>query len=198
MDAAPDSTALRLAAASAFLLFAGGFWTIVCLGQWSLAPLDRSRIPGKAPIRFSLREFLLLGLQMQLVVAACLRWHADEPGWPIASAAVGAAGLAACWWYAIRWLSHCGVTCGLRRAVFLALVAPLACAGIGVALWHNGRAVLLLCTGEEWPLLPWLLVNLAILAGFGACRLINVWVVSDMLRTGRVNDVAVACRQVPA
>ncbi len=175
MDATHGSAALSLAVGGSFMLFAGGFWTIIALGQWALAPIDRIRAAVRLPAQFSLSEFLLLLLQAQAVVIAAA-WCGGEPSaWTTLAALLIDVSLLAAWWQGVQRLSRAGVRCRRRRGVFLAIVAPLACAATVAALWINGRAVMETCLGTSWPLLPWLIGNGLVLAAFLICRLLTVW-----------------------
>ena len=174
MDATHDSTAVTLAAASAFLLFAGGFWAIVSLGKWALAPVEGSTAAARFPAQFSLREFALLAIEMQLAVGAVFWLCPSEIATMPFVLTVGGALLAA-WWHGVRRLAESNVTCHFRRDVFLMIVVPLATISIGAALWINGDAVLQTCTGQPWSIHTWLAGNLVIIGAFITCRLLTMW-----------------------
>lgn len=179
MEAAHDSTALTLAAFSAFALFAGGFWMIASLGQWALAPVERPAAGLRLPTQFSVGEFLLLMLQAQAAVAGGLWWCGGDRDWMLTVAAVLGLGAIAVWWVGIRRMSRCGVTSSLRRAVFLLFVSPTTVAAFIAALWINGRAVVSLLTTGELPWGPWLASNLAVIGAFVLCRVTTLWILSD-------------------
>ena len=180
MEATHHWTALMLAVAGGFLLFAGGFWLIVSLGQWALAPVERRVSPVRLPSQFSLREFLVLITQAQLAIAAIVWWWGDEAAGALVTIAIIGACLVVAWWQGTQRLSRSGVTCCLRRCIFLALVNPLAGIAITAALWINGTAVLHTCLGKHWPLEPWLIGNLVIIGAFVICRMLTVWAMRDV------------------
>lgn len=180
MEAAHDSTALMLAVAGGFLLFAGGFWMIVSLGQWALAPVERRVSPVRLPTQFSLREVLLLVTEAQLAIAAIVWWWGDEAAAALITITIIGACLVVAWWHGTQRLSRSGVTCCLRRCVFLAVVNPLAGVAITAALWMNGTAILNTCLGKHWPLQPWLIGNLVIIGAFVTCRMLTVWAMRDV------------------
>ena len=179
MDATHDSYALLVAVASGFLLFAGGFWIIVSLGNWALAPVERRPVAARLPTQFSLREFALVVIEMQFVAAAIFWWCGDSA---MAHCGIGAASCALllAWWHGAQRLARCGITCPWRRGVFLTVVTPLATAGITAALWINGHAVLQTCLGRHWPLSPWLAGNLVITGAFVTCRLLTMWAMHNV------------------
>ena len=179
MDATQDSAALWFAATSGFLLFAGGFWIIVTLGHWALAPVERRAIRIRVPTQFSLCEFSLLAVEMQLAFAVLFWWCGDAT---LAAWAMGVLGcvLLCAWWHGAQRLTRCGIACPWRRGVFLTLVMPLVSGCIMAALWTNGQAVIDICMGRHWLLLPWLAGNLVIIGAFATCRLLTMWAMRNV------------------
>ena len=186
MDASYDSAALVIAVGSAFLLFAGGFWTIVSLSKWALDPAESGAVAASNPSQFSLREFALLAIEMQLAVGAVFWWWNNQPIAMWIIVVMGSALLLA-WWQGVRRLARCDVTCQVRRATFLTLAIPLAMSSIVAALWLNGEAVMQTCLGRPWPLAPWLAGNLAIIGAFVICRLLTVWTMRRVTPTATLN-----------
>ena len=184
MDAVHDSNVVTLAVGSAFALFGGGFWVVCSLGKWALAPIDRPVAAARIPTQFSVRDFLLLMVQAQVLLAAGLWWGESAPGWSAAGVLVIGTFICAAWWQGVKRLSACGVTCPRRRSVFLLLVAPAVCGTIIAALWINGQAVLATCLGQQWPLLPWLIGNLVIIGAFLTCRMLTVWAMRNVTPRG--------------
>ena len=174
MDATSDSMALTIAVASGFLLFAGGFWAVVALGSWALAPVEHRITKFRVPTQFSMREVAILAIELQMAVAV-LFWCKSESTAALWTMGVVCCALLAAWWYGAQRLSRCRVTCPWRRGLFLGIVMPLAIASIGAALWINGQAVLDTCLGRHWPLTPWLIGNLGIIGAFVTCRLLTMW-----------------------
>ena len=186
MDATSDSTALLIAVATGFLLFAGGFWIIVSLGHWALAPVEHGTAKARVPTQFSLREFALLAIELQLAVGIVF-WWCDQSASALWLFAVIAGALLIAWWHGAQRLARCNVLCPMRRGLFLTVVIPLATFSIAAALWINGHAIVQTCLGQHWPLSPWLAGNFVTLTIFLTCRLINVWVLSTV-PSGGVSD----------
>ena len=179
MDATHDTTALTLAIGLGFLLFAGGFWIIVALGYWALAPVELRTTKKRIPTQFSIREFALLAIELQFAVAI-LTWYCDESTAALSVMAVVGCALLLAWWHGAQRLARCGVRCAYRRGLFLAVVIPLATASIAAALWHNGHAVMETCLGRHWSLPNWLAGNLGIIVAFVTCRLLSMWAMQNV------------------
>lgn len=176
MDAAADSPAALIAVVAGFFLFAGGFWAIVCLGQWALGAANDASIGKPLPMQFSVCEFLLLLLQAQLVATGGLWWCDGEATLAAAGVAVGCGAVVALWWVSLRRLARCRVACPAKRTVFLLLVAPATCAAFIAAMWINGRAAVDLLTAGAFQDVPWLIGNLVTIVTFLACRGLTAWV----------------------
>jgi hypothetical protein len=111
---------LAVASVSAFLI------PIVLIAGWILKPLDRAAKFRRAPVRFSIGDFLCLFLAIQIPLSAVYRFI--EPGeeslfWLffIITWIVGPL----IWYSGARTLSKAGVVRGAHRFAFLGLVMPL-------------------------------------------------------------------------
>jgi len=100
----------------------------VALGAWTLRPLDRAAKSRRCPTQFTIADFLCLFFLMQLSMAGVhssmsyetesgVIWLLDVFGWV-------SCGLM--WWMSVRTLSRAGIRRARHRAVFLALVLPVA------------------------------------------------------------------------
>lgn len=179
MDANSSRLAVELATSVSFVVFAATFWAVSSLGRWAIAPVDGVVVGPRFAARYSLRELLLLLLQMQLAMGLCLWLTGEDRGWTILAMAVSTIALAAIWWLSWRRLQACGVACPRRRAVFLGGVAPLTCVAISLGLWSNGRAVFEICSTGDFVLTLWFAGNAASMAAFVACRHTTLWVLKS-------------------
>jgi hypothetical protein len=197
MDASSSPFALEFATAASFLLFAGAFWIVSSLGQWAIAPVERftpSTTLARVRTQFSLRELMLLGVQVQLAAGAGLWLSASDARWAASACTLAVCGVTAIWLTSLRRLAHCRVNCSRRRAAFLAIVAPLTCVAIALGLWFNGRAVVETISTGDFALAPWLAGNFVGLCAFVLCRRLTLWVLGSAASVAAVPVAAEPCR----
>lgn len=115
------------------LLIVGGIVAVIgamlapiyLIGQWILAPIDRAAKFRKAPVRFSIGDFLSLFLAIQIPLTAIYQFIEKEEErlfwlftiitWLVAPVV---------WFACARTLSKAGVSNGRHRFVFIGLVMP--------------------------------------------------------------------------
>lgn len=179
MDASNSSIALEIATGASFVLFAGAFWIVFSLGQWAIAPVDQlaaAALSARVRTHFSLREILLLVVQLQFAFGLSLILGAAKSSWVISACTLIGCGLAAIWWLSLRRLAIGGVVDPQPRLVMLAIVTPLKLAAIVGGLWFNGRAVVEIVQCGDFVTTPWLLGNMACGGAFLVCRRLALWV----------------------
>lgn len=104
----------------------------VAAGYWVLGPVSRKMHVYQLPTQFLLSDFFWLILQIQLILATCLRVlqpQVDDQ-WTTFALICGAGGVASLmmWLGGVSFLSRAGVRWALRRGVFLMILLPCALA----------------------------------------------------------------------
>jgi hypothetical protein len=143
-----------------------------------------------APLQFSVLEFLILMVQVQLGVLGA-RWCSGGD-FRIALLVGGcvASVLGLTWWNAVQRLVSAAVEERARRVVFVSLIAPLNVAATVGAMGVNALAVFQLLRDGRVLYIPWLAGNLGIAVTFVICRGLTTWVI----RSGKVSPTpASAC-----
>src|SRR5262245_34409327 len=101
------------------------FAPIWFIGRWILAPIDQAGKSRKAPVRFSIGDFLCLFLALQLPLTGAYQFIDKEdrgPFWMVTFISWIVA--PTIWWACARALSKAGVVNGRHRFVFLGLIMP--------------------------------------------------------------------------
>jgi hypothetical protein len=165
----------------------GGVTAIIAplalIGRWILAPIDRAAKSRKAPVRFSISDFLCLFLAIQIPLAAIHRFtdYGDNRPYWIFFTITWLVGPFV-WYCCARTLSKAGVVKGSHRFVFMGLVMPLVYYGFLPFLFLTITNFLLLignkdATGDiqpAWTVWPWLtLVVLFWLCGLYTHYMVN-------------------------
>jgi hypothetical protein len=112
----------------AVALILAGF---IGIGAWIVYPLDRAARLRKAPVRFSISDFLCLFLAVQVPLTVIhVLIESDEPGtfWTFTFASWVVGPMA--WYVCAQALSRAGVSRGLHRVVFLGGVLPVVYYGL--------------------------------------------------------------------
>jgi hypothetical protein len=115
-------------AALAMVLILVGF---IGIGAWIVYPLDRAARQVKAPVRFSISDFLCLFLAVQVPLTIVhLLIKSNEPGtfWTFTLASWFVGPLT--WYVCAQALSRAGVSGGLHRVIFLGGVLPVVYYGL--------------------------------------------------------------------
>jgi hypothetical protein len=157
-----------LALAAIALILAG----FIGIGAWIVYPLDRAARRLKAPVRFSISDFLCLFLAVQVPLTVVqILVKSDEPGmyWSFTFASWVVGPLA--WYVCAQALSRAGVSRGLHRVLFLGGVLPVVYYGLilfvvlpFLALGARSRAdTQMLIAMRPWAVL-WVVVAMLLLA----------------------------------
>jgi hypothetical protein len=149
------------------------FGAIRWIGQWILGPIDRAAKAVRAPIRFSVADFLCLfiAIQLPLMLVNLLRsddfeglfWIFAVLTWVVAPIIWISCAIA---------LSRAGITNGKSRMIFMGLVLPVVYYGLIPFVILPAAAIANLLDGEGARLLqyPWLgVLWVAIGAALIAC-----------------------------
>jgi hypothetical protein len=151
---------LAIAVASIALAVAPTIWI-----SWRiLSPIDRAAKFRKAPVRFSIGDFLCLFLAIQIPLAAVHRfWNEDtmEAYWTFTIITWFVAPVI--WYAGARTLSKAQVTTNSHRFVFLGLIMPLVYYGL-VPFTVLGLAFLAPLVGRMDTPFHWLLPTWFVLA----------------------------------
>jgi hypothetical protein len=137
---------------------------ITWIARQILAPIDRAAKFRKAPVRFSIGDFLCLFLAIQIPLAAVHRfWNEDsmEAYWTFTIITWLVAPVI--WYAGARTLSKAQVTRNSHRFIFLGLIMPLVYYGL-VPFTVIGLAFLNPLFGESHLPFRWLLSSWFILA----------------------------------
>jgi hypothetical protein len=159
------------------------FTPIVFIGRWILAPIDRAAKSRKAPVRFSIGDFLCLFLAIQLPLAAVCGLPDEERRGPFWTFTIIAWIVApTIWWACARALSKAGVLNGRHRFIFLGLVMPAVYYGLipFIVLSELGAIAILLDDEFQfdrtalWLTLVWLaLASVYVLGGLFTRRMLQ-------------------------
>jgi hypothetical protein len=107
------------------------FGPLAFVARWILSPIDRAAKFRKAPVRFSIGDFLCLFLAVQIPLTAIYRFvreGSEGAFWVFTIITWLVAPLI--WFAAARALSKAGVTNGWHRFVCLGLIMPLVYYGL--------------------------------------------------------------------
>jgi hypothetical protein len=152
----------------ALALILAGF---IGIGAWIVYPIDRAARRTKAPVRFSISDFLCLFLAVQVplaVVHVLVQSRERDVFWTstLASWVVGPL----TWYVCAQALSRAGVSRGLHRVLFLCGVLPVVYYGLvlivvlpvlAIGARQRGDAQMLLAMGP-WAIL-WAIVAVLLL-----------------------------------
>jgi hypothetical protein len=106
-------------------VLAAFFAPMVFIGRWILTPIDWAAKSRKAPVRFSIGDFLCLFLALQLPLTAAYQFIDEEERRPFWLFTIVSWVVAPTIWYACaRALSKAGVMNGRHRFIFLGLIMP--------------------------------------------------------------------------
>jgi hypothetical protein len=153
-------------------VIAGAYAAIYWMGRWILGPIDRAAKAVRAPVRFSIADFLCLfvAVQLPLTLAARLRsketeiyfWLFSFLAWAVAPVIWGFCALA---------LSRAGVTSGKHRLVFMGLVLPVVYYGLIPFVILAAIAISMLSIGDglellqhQWLAAAWVCTGIALVS----------------------------------
>jgi hypothetical protein len=134
---------------------------IMWISRQILAPIDRAAKFRKAPVRFSIGDFLCLFLAIQIPLAAVHRFMGEDYWtftiitWLVAPVI---------WYAGARTLSKARVTTNSHRFVFLGLIMPLVYYGL-VPFTVLGISFLAVPLGHTPPQFRWMLLAWFVLSG---------------------------------
>jgi hypothetical protein len=107
------------------------FGPLACIAIWILAPIDRVAKSRKAPVRFSIGDFLCLFVMIQVPLAGVYQLNNDDNSSSLWIATLAAWTLGVVIWYAgARTLSKAGVCRSGHRFVYLGLILPVVYYGL--------------------------------------------------------------------
>jgi hypothetical protein len=151
-------------------LFLATLVAIFLLGLWILGPIDRAAKARRAPVRFSIGDFLCLfiAVQLPLSLAARLRDGDAEQGfWVYAALAWIVASII--WICCAMALSGAGISRGTHRFLFLGAVLPVAFYGLIPFVVAVAAAIIAIATDEgkeiakhPWWIAIWVVTGVAI------------------------------------
>jgi hypothetical protein len=114
-----------------FFGIAIGLGSLVCIGWWILAPIDRAAKFRTAPMRFSVGDFLCLFLAIQIPLAFVYRFVGEDVTGYYWVLTILTWAIAPIIWIACgHTLSKAGITTSVHRFVFLGLIMPLVYYGV--------------------------------------------------------------------
>src|SRR5438034_246672 len=137
MDVLLQSLKVVLVVAEVLVGIASFFGPSALIGGWILAPLDRAAKFRRAPVRFSIGDFLCLFLAIQIPLSAVYRFSSQGDNFILADRDNVAVSRSFWLFFVITWLvgpviwycgartlSKAGVMSGSHRFVFMGLVMP--------------------------------------------------------------------------
>jgi hypothetical protein len=158
------------------------------IGAWILSPLDRAARQMKAPVRFSISDFLCLFLAVQVpLTVVYLLIESDEPGtyWTFTFASWVVGPLT--WYVCAQALSRAGVSRGLHRVLFLGGVLPVVYYGLILIVVLPFLALGARMRGDTAMLIampPWVALWFVVALLLGASAYYTRWLARQSFRVG--------------
>jgi hypothetical protein len=153
-----------------FVVFGGMLAAVYLLGRWVLGPIDRAAKARRAPVRFSIADFLCLFVAVQLPLTLVARMRSDDTEPYFWFFAILAWVVAPVIWIACAAaLSRAAITKGSQRLIFMGLVLPVAYYGLIPFVVIAAMTVIMTCEGQskeitKYPgtIFLWMLTGIAI------------------------------------
>jgi hypothetical protein len=140
-------------------------------GRWILGPIDRAASQRRAPLRFSIGDFLCLFLVVQLPLTLVSRLRSDDTEAAFWICSILAWVVAPIIWISCAAsLSRAGIRNGKHRLLFMGLILPIVYYGLTPFVIMAAIGIVMLLRGEIEELFrPWWLVPLWAFMGASLC-----------------------------